>query len=585
MFVVFYKEGFMKALRSLIAILLVSLMVLTVASCNGSVAETTATTGQQGTQEGTTNESTAGETFDPLGKYDPEIDLTTVKLFYSWVAFPEGDSIEDNVWTRRYKDELGINVEFSWIVPEDQYQTKLNASIASNDIPDIMNVDEPTFVMCVKSGLIQPLDEVFSQYASDDLKSQVYGGELGEASFNYGKIDGKLMALPGPMSHPVEGASVLYIRKDWLDNLSLSEPKSLDDVFAIIEAFTKNDPDGNGENDTFGIGISNDALASGFAYGIGDVLGIYNGYHANPGIWQEDSSGNLVFGSIQPEMKPALAKINELFKAGYIDKEFGVKDRWKVGEDVAAGKIGLLYGVGWTPVVPLVNSYKNDDSAIWKAYPIPSIDNEPAKVNGWSWGSGFNVVSKNCKNPEALIKLANLSFDTLHGSYAKANPDALNTFVRDKEGKYEAVHYQVVSMYPGDKNLKNQFALKEALNNNDPSKLSPEVINQYNAVVKWLHGDRTVDPWNNWHLKEALGVVAFDYYEKDLYLANKFNAVQTPTMLEKMGTLNDMASQVFTKIIMEGNTDAEFDMFVDNWKKLGGDTITQEVNDWYKSLK
>ena len=46
----------------------------------------------------------------------------------------------------------------------------------------------------------------------------------------------------------------LLIRKDWLDNLGLEVPTTLDELFDVMYAFTYNDPDGNGKNDTWGYG-------------------------------------------------------------------------------------------------------------------------------------------------------------------------------------------------------------------------------------------------------------------------------------------------------------------------------------------
>lgn len=43
------------------------------------------------------------------------------------------------------------------------------------------------------------------------------------------------------------------IRQDWLENLGLEMPTSLDELYDVLYAFTYNDPDGNGVDDTYGI--------------------------------------------------------------------------------------------------------------------------------------------------------------------------------------------------------------------------------------------------------------------------------------------------------------------------------------------
>ena len=107
----------------------------------------------------------------------------------------------------------------------------------------------------------------------------------------------------------------------------------MQDVFDIAEAFTKNDPDGNGKNDTYGLGFQKDIWG-----GLFGAEGIANGFHAYPRTWVKDDNGELVYGSIQPEMKPLFKKLQEFYKDGIIDQEFSVKDAWTVGERLRQGK-------------------------------------------------------------------------------------------------------------------------------------------------------------------------------------------------------------------------------------------------------
>ncbi|MDR1446789.1 MAG: hypothetical protein LBI90_07845, partial [Treponema sp.] len=66
-------------------------------------------------------------TKDPYGTYDPPI---TVKVVHTsndqafW--FPQGDSIDSNIYTRRYERDLGIKYEFLWTSPGSQSAEKFN---------------------------------------------------------------------------------------------------------------------------------------------------------------------------------------------------------------------------------------------------------------------------------------------------------------------------------------------------------------------------------------------------------------------------------------------------------------------------
>ena len=53
-----------------------------------------------------------------------------------------------------------------------------------------------------------------------------------------GEVQRKLMAIPETVID--HGPRLLWLRKDWMDELGLDEPKTLDDAFEIIEAFVEN---------------------------------------------------------------------------------------------------------------------------------------------------------------------------------------------------------------------------------------------------------------------------------------------------------------------------------------------------------
>ncbi|MNW15606.1 hypothetical protein D3C71_2141640 [compost metagenome] len=63
---------------------------------------------------------------------------------------------------------------------------------------------------------------------------------------------------------------------------------------------------------------------------------------------------------------------------------------------------------------------------------------------------------------------------------------------------------------------------------------------------------------------------------------NEFIYAPTKTMNSKSATLDKLRSETFVKIIYGSLPVDDFDKFVANWKKLGGDEITKEVNEVVK---
>ena len=150
----------------------------------------------------------------------------------------------------------------------------------------------------------------------------------------------------------VESTHYLWIRQDWLDKLQLEPPKTMQDLQNIAEAFTTRDPDGNGKDDTYAMAVTKDLYS-----GAMGTEGFFAGYHSYPNMWVKTDDGTLAWGSVLPETKDALKALADMYAAGELDPEFGIKDGAKVAETIAAGKVGIDFGEQWNPMYPLCLLY------------------------------------------------------------------------------------------------------------------------------------------------------------------------------------------------------------------------------------
>lgn len=115
---------------------------------------------------------------------------------------------------------------------------------------------------------------------------------------------------------------------------------------AVMEAFVTQDPDGR--NDTYGL-VMTKSLWDDWA----EMESFFNGYGAYVDIWVDDGEGNLVYGSVLPEVKNALATLAEMYQKGWINPEFCVEDGSSVAEYAINGQVGIFYGPQWVPLYPL----------------------------------------------------------------------------------------------------------------------------------------------------------------------------------------------------------------------------------------
>jgi putative aldouronate transport system substrate-binding protein len=377
------------------------------------------------------------------------------------------------------------------------------------------------------------------------------------------------MAIPWTGEAQV-GVPILWIREDWLTKLNLSGPQSMSDVLNIAKAFATQDPDGNQKDDTYGLALDKD---------FGQLTGFLNGYHAYQGIWMKDGSGGLTYSTLQPEMKKALGALQEMFKAKQIDPEFGVKDGNKVNETIGANKLGMMFGsIGTAQVMQNVTPDTN-----WLPFPVPSIDGQkasmqhPLNIYSYYW-----VVKKGTKNPEAIYQMIQAWIDLFYKNtsdevYAKYNAVTGTGYWMNAPIKL----YNTFNDVDAYRHIK-PFLEKKDKTNEDLSKLTPMERAWYKELLEYEKGDMKFRGRNGKAGLNSGAKVIDGYVQNNQYMPEAFTTVPTPAMVQKMPALKKMEYQMISKIIL-GAPLEEFDTFVEQWKKLGGDEITKEVNEWYKN--
>ncbi|WP_176706452.1 extracellular solute-binding protein [Paenibacillus hemerocallicola] len=499
-------------------------------------------------------------------KYNPPIELWTVGTTANAPVYAQGDEMNDNEWSRYLRDSLGIIVKKRWEAPNDQLEQKTNLMIASGDIPDFFVATPTQLVQLQRADLIEPLSDVYPQYASVAVKTVIEqaGPEVLEAA----KIDGKLMGIPFT-GVAKESVPVLWIREDWRRKLDLPQPRTMDDLLLIAEAFTNRDPDGNGSNDTFGLGL--DKL-------LNMAVGFFNGYHAYKGIWIRDSAGQLAYGSIQPEMKKAVGKLREMYRAGQIDADFGIKESAKVYQTLGSGKLGMVFGS-----ISAATLYQQTPDSRWFAYAAPSADSRKTMVqHGLNLNNGFWVVKKGTPNPEAILRMAD---EFVRMFYANTKDDVYRRYNFDIASKTSIWMQSPVKLYKSYKNAEISAHLEPYLRSGkDPGDgekalLTPEEREKYVQIKDYSSGksaDWSVIARNG---LDGGGTVILEYVKNGQMLPDRYYGPPTKRMVQKQANLSRLEEEVLTKIIM-GAPLEDFDKFVDDWRRLGGDEMTKEVNEW-----
>lgn len=140
--------------------------------------------------------------------------------------------------------------------------------------------------------------------------------------------------------------------------------------------------------------------------------------------------------------------------------------------------------------------------------------------------------------------------------------------------------------------LKNIYAyrdIQEAMANDTTDQLTGEAKSIWDKLERYYSGSE--DGKSVWGWERIYGPAPSSYASIDemqsegRILINRFVGAPTETMTEKMSTLEKMRDEMFNKIIIGEASVDEFDKFVEDFNSLGGEQITNEVNEWYASVQ
>ncbi len=550
-------------MKKALSLVLVLVMVLSLAACGGnsggsSVQETTAPA-------------------DPFAPYEETVTLTS---FFE-IAAPiqatfKQEQLDEYEMVQAIQNMSNVKIDYLWYAVDsaDDAETKKNTAIATGDIPDFMICSSAQLALLAKSDLInKDLQPLFDTYANDTLKA--WTTAEGPDALNSAKYGGKLIAIP-LVDSSIDGAPFMWIRTDWLKNLGLEAPKTMDELYNVMKAFKEQDPDGNGVDDTVGMALHKNFLST----GTGDCAGLFDGFAAYPLSWVEDGNGGLQYGATTENSKKALEFLAKCYAEGLLPEDFSTMDDGGTVELIASGQAGIQFGAQWNAMWPLTMTSANDPNADWTAYAIPGLSDGGAP--GISLRIvGYVVINAECEHPEAVIKLLNGWCD----AFANSTPEEYNSYLEETDTVPQIPqHHIMLKTWNPLKNLNAHLHIKDVVNGADVSTLNAEELGYYNDVVAYMDGDLAGAPgYKTFGPEGSSFSVMNEYYSQGLFHMNKFTGAQTPTMAKKMSTVQDKVYEFFTKVIMGIESLDNFEAFLAELGNLGLTEITAEVNEWYAS--
>lgn len=238
---------------------------------------------------------------EPPGAGGPLEEINAFQNSFS----PPPAPFDQNAYWQGLEERLGVRWRPT-ITPSDTYQAKLATTVAGGTVPHIvwLNLDVvPDQRKLIEQGAYADLTEALGP---EGRKAYPNLARIPEYAWTNSAIEGKVYGIPWTI--PLGNFSNFF-RRDWAQRLEMASPRNAEEVFALFEAITKADPDGNGQADTFAIADENRLFEAMFRV---------------PNNWRLNEDGTLTKEIETPEWKLATEFSARVFGAGlYIPNKQG----------------------------------------------------------------------------------------------------------------------------------------------------------------------------------------------------------------------------------------------------------------------
>lgn len=516
----------------------------------------------------------------PFGAYPETIEYTLGKMTsVNNSNMPENDTYTDNAYTRYIKSVINVQNVDVFEANDSQYDTNVSMVISMGSLPDIMVVSSQDEVeQLVEAGLIEDLTESYNNCISDRIRKmyESYGDSLKDMV----TYDGKIMALPE--TNITDGPNLVWLRKDWMDKLGLSEPHTIDDVVNIVKHFISEDPgnngvDASGKPNTVGLAVDTDVTGE-CGYSSEFLLDIiFACFGAYPKQWIMNDDGEIVYGSVTDEAKEALSYISSLYNQGVIDNDFLLRTSTNICELIENGLCGSFFGPWWAPNNPLANAVSRNPDADWQPYLIATDSDGTTSYHSQNPCYKYVVVRKGYEHPEIAAKMISVMFDKVR-------------FDCTDSGEFK--NYYQLNVEPTARPLSINVDYNNALSicyrnidatisgRKNPDSLELLERSFYDACSEYIkNANKTSTQWAAYMSRiKACSLIAQD----NIKVVDSLYFKTTDTMKSHWWRLKAKEKEAYLKIISGEEDISYFDTFVKEWNEQGGQTITSEVRESMK---
>jgi putative aldouronate transport system substrate-binding protein len=328
-----------------------------------------------------------------LAENEPPVEVTAVLNINAEIV------LENNPMIQYIEDHLNIRLIIE-APPGSGYGDRVKAMVGSGDMPDLVHFGADTAAkQWAEDGLLLELTDIIDQYPNMSANHSLE--QRGDCDFFN---DGHIWGLPKANSYDVWG---FLINKKWLDKVGKEIPTTVDEFIEVCRAFTFEDPDGNGVDDTFGVsfGASQTSMDSGIWHLRNDFLAMAYTI-ANVHLGTPDADGSAKLRALKSTYPEYIQLLRSLYEEGIIDREFVTHT---TGDDpvekFAQGRVGIVGVSGTNYTTNIIERYGlNPDDYVYCAPLVLKEGDKPQYAMPPSAWMAY-YVNANSPNVDAVLRL------------------------------------------------------------------------------------------------------------------------------------------------------------------------------------
>lgn len=233
------------------------------------------------------------------------------------------DDMNEQELIQRAEERTGIHIE--WVMPgSSAFNEQKSLALASGDMPDIIlnGLTDSEIARYGADGTLMAYNELMEEYPGMAPNLEHIYEERPDIKRFITSPDGNIYSAP----RINEGAWMkqngnAIINVQWLDNLGLEMPTSIDELKEVLRAFKEQDANGNGDpNDEIPLTMAaSDVKLQGNSGGFNLLMGSFGVIADNDFRMLQD--GKLVCSATTEGWKEGIAWYHELYEEGLLDAE------------------------------------------------------------------------------------------------------------------------------------------------------------------------------------------------------------------------------------------------------------------------